>query len=91
MNKISEIRSIDVNEQIESAKEIIKSFYSSYTNSNSWKLRFLDLYIIFCGFIFVLTFLYLILNGLFPMNAILASLVCSLGSMTLAGIIFINF
>lgn len=84
MNKITEIKTIDVFEQIDSAKEIIKSFLNSYKNRNSWKIRLLDSYVVFCFFIFVITFIYVIFNGLYPMNAILASLVCSLGSITLA-------
>jgi len=85
MNKISEIKTIDVFEQYEAAKDIINSFLTSYKNQNSWKIRLLDSYVVFCFIIFVVTFVYVILNGLYPMNAILASLICSLGSMILAG------
>lgn len=85
MNKINEIKSIDVLEQMESAKEILNSFFKSYKNQNSWKIRLLDSYVVFCFVVFVITFAYVILNGLYPMNAILASLICSLGSMILAG------
>lgn len=84
MNKINEIKTIDIFEQIDSAKEILKSFFTSYKNSNSWKIRLLDSYVVFCFIIFIITFVYVLFNGLYPMNAILASLVCSLGSITLA-------
>jgi len=88
MNKINELKSIDLSEQIESAKEIMKAFFGSYKTQNSWKIRLLDSYVVFCFIVFVVTFAYVILNGLYPMNAILASLICSLGSIILTGIIF---
>ncbi len=85
MNKIKEIKSIDLLEQFESAKEIFKSFLANYKTQNSWKIRLIDTYVVFCSIIFLVTLLYVFLNGLFPMNAILASLICSLGSIILAG------
>jgi len=85
MDKISEIKRIDIFEQIEAAKDIFNSFLIRYKETNSWKIRLLDSYIVFCFSIFIITMIYVFLNGLFPMNAILASLVCSLGSITLAG------
>jgi len=85
MNKINEIKSIDILEQFESAKDIFNSFLISYKNQNSWKIRLIDTYVIFCFIVFVVTLGYVFLNGLFPMNAILASLICSLGSIILAG------
>ena len=85
MNKISEIKRIDIFEQIEAAKDIFNSFLIRYKETNSWKIRIIDSYILFCFTIFIITMLYVVLNGLFPMNAMLASLVCSIGSITLAG------
>ena len=88
MNNLSGITKIDIFEQIELGKDIFNSFLAKYKEQNSWKIRLLDSYIIFCFAIFLITMLYVFLNGLFPMNAILASLVCSLGSITLTGIIY---
>ena len=85
MNNIPQIKRIDIFEQIEEAKNIFNSFFLRYKNTNSWKIRLIDSYIVFCFSIFLITILYVLLNGLYPMNAILASLVCSLGSITLAG------
>jgi len=85
MNKINEIKSIDVYEQMESAKEIVNAFLISYKNQNSWKIRLIDSYVVFCFVVFVVTFGYVVMNGLYPMNAILASLICSLGSIILTG------
>ena len=85
MNKITDIKRIDIFEQIELGKDIFNSFFGKYKEQNSWKIRLLDSYIVFCFVIFLITMVYVFLNGLFPMNAILASLVCSLGSITLTG------
>ncbi len=85
MNNIPQIKRIDILEQIEDAKNIFNSFFLRYKSTNSWKIRLIDSYILFCFSIFLITIVYVLLNGLYPMNSILASLVCSLGSITLAG------
>jgi oligosaccharyltransferase complex subunit epsilon len=82
---IDDIKNIDVIEQIQSAKEIFYTFLESYKHNNSWKIRLIDSFIVFCGIIFILQFVYIALNGLFPMNSLIAGLVTCIGSITLAG------
>ena len=82
---INEIRNIDVIEQYSALKDITATFLESYKQNNTWKIRLIDSFIVFCAFTFVIQLVYIIVNGLFPMNALLAGLICSVGSITLAG------
>lgn len=84
---INEVRNVDVFEQYIQLKEIISTFLESYKQNNSWKIRLIDSFIVFCAFTFIIQFLYVVVNGVYPMNSLLAGLICSIGSITLAGII----
>ena len=82
---VNEIKNLDVYEQYSHLREIISTFLDSYKQNNSWKIRLIDIFIVFCAFTFIVQFAYVALNGLYPMNSLLAGLLCSLGSITLAG------
>ncbi len=89
---ISDLKNIDVKEQYHTVMEITSAFLESYKRNNSWKIRLIDTFIVFNGVLFVVQLLYVLLNGLFPMNALISGLICCLGSITLAGkyIIYLN-
>jgi hypothetical protein len=83
MDKINEIKNIDLYEQYETLKQIIDSFVSSYHQSTTWKIKLIDSYIVFSALVFAIQFIYIILNGLYPMNSLLAGLIVCIGSITL--------
>jgi hypothetical protein len=86
MNVIKEkLRNFDIVEQYISIKEIITTFLENYKQNNPWRLRLIDSFIVFNAILFILQFVYVLINGLFPMNSLIAGLVCCLGSITLAG------
>lgn len=92
MDMINDIRNIDIVEQYYSIQEIVKTFFKSYKENNSWKIRLIDSFVVFNVVILVLQLLYIILNGLYPMNSLIAGIVCAIGSITLASnIIFYLF
>ena len=83
---LNDIINFDDVEQMSSLQEIIKTFLSSYKENNSWKIRLIDSFIVFNLAIFIIQVLYILINGLFPMNSLIAGLVCAVGSITLSGI-----
>lgn len=85
MNKINEIKNIDIKEQYQTILEIVTSFLKSYKETTTWKLRLIDSFIVFAGMIFVIQFVYVLLTGLFPMNSVLSGLICCIGTITLTG------
>ncbi len=89
MDIINDIKNIDLVEQYYSIQEIIKTFFKSYKENNSWKIRLIDSFVVFNVAILVLQLIYIVLNGLYPMNSLIAGIVCAIGSITLAG--YINF
>jgi hypothetical protein len=88
MNKINEIKNIDINEQYQTLKEIVESFLASYKQTTSWKIRLIDSFIVFSAVLFVIQFIYIFITGLFPMNSIIAGLICCIGTITLTGKIY---
>lgn len=85
-NMIDQIQNIDMYDQLHTLKEILTSFYTSYKQNSTWKIRLIDSFIVFCGILFIIQLLYVILNGLFPMNSLISGLVCCIGTITLLGI-----
>jgi oligosaccharyltransferase complex subunit epsilon len=83
METINEIRNIDIYEQYESLKHIVTSFVGSYQQTTAWKIRLIDSYIVFSGLVFMIQLIYIVLNGLYPMNSLLAGLIVCIGSITL--------
>jgi predicted RND superfamily exporter protein len=85
MNKINEIKNIDIKEQYQTFLEIVTSFINSYNETTTWKIRLIDSFIVFAGLIFIIQFAYVIFAGLFPMNSVLSGLICCIGTITLTG------
>jgi hypothetical protein len=85
MNKINEIKNIDIKEQYQTFLEIVTSFLKSYKETTTWKIRLIDSFIVFAGIIFIIQFIYVLLTGLFPMNSVLSGLICCIGTITLTG------
>jgi oligosaccharyltransferase complex subunit epsilon len=89
MNKINEIKNIDIKEQYQTFLEIVNTFLKSYNETTSWKIRLIDSFIVFAGLIFILQFAYVMFAGLFPMNSVLSGLICCIGTITLTGNIYL--
>ena len=85
MNKVKDLKNFDVKEQIGNVHEIVSAFLISYHEKNPWKIRMIDTFIVFCSIIFVLQVVYAFLIGMFPLNAVLAGMMCSVGTITLTG------
>jgi hypothetical protein len=82
---VNQVKNFDLVEQYHSLREIVGSFLKSYKQNNSQKIIVIDTFIVFCFLTFVIQFLYVVVNGVYPMNSLLAGLICSLGSITLSG------
>jgi len=87
MNKV---KNFNIREQIENVNEIVTAFFNSYTEKYSYKIRLIDSFIVFCFVMFVLQLVYGFVIGMFPLNAVLSGLMCSVGSITLTGKFFKN-
>jgi hypothetical protein len=81
MKKINELNIT----QIQNALEVGSAFLTSYNEKYSWKIKLIDSFIVFNVILFVLQLVYAFLIGLYPLNAILSGLMCSMGSITLSG------
>ena len=75
----------EIKDRFNSILDILQDFYSSYREKNSLKLRVLDSFIIFNGFILVLQVIYMVLVGSFPKNSFLSGVICCIGTMALTG------
>lgn len=82
---VNDIKNFDLIEQVVTLKEITGTFLESYKQNNSWKIRLIDTFIVFNFLVLILQFLYIVLNGVYPMNSLIAGLICAIGSITLAG------
>lgn len=91
MQKINEIKNIDIKEQYQSFMEIVVSFLKSYNETTTWKIRLIDSFIVFAGIVFVIQFIYVVLTGLFPMNSVLSGFICCIGTITLTGNVIVLF
>jgi hypothetical protein len=86
MDLVNTLKNFDIYEQYRLLKDIITTFLKSYREKNSWKLRLIDCFIVYCFLVMVVQLGYVLINGKFPMNSIVSGIVCCLGSITLAGI-----
>ena len=73
----------EISEQFNSIVDIFKSFYSSYKEKNSWKLRLVDSFMIYVFIILCLQIGYMLLVGNFPKNSFLSGVICCVGTMAL--------
>ena len=83
MSLVDKIKDFSLKEEIEKLKELFQSFYQNYKDANSEKIRLIDIFIVFSGIILVLQIIYMLTNGLDPMNSLIAGLISCIGSITL--------
>ena len=80
---IDTIKDINIKEEISKFFELIDIFYKNYKNSNPQKIRLIDMFIVFNFLVFCIQMVYVILNGLDPMNSFLSGVLACLGTITL--------
>ncbi len=88
---INDFKNFDAVEQYYSLKEIVKTFWNSYKENNSWKIRLIDSFIIFNVLLLIVQFLYVLVVGKDPMESLMSGLVCCIGSITLSGNILYDY
>ena len=77
------IDNIDMSNKLKiNLKQIGFSLYSD-KDTNSEKIRLIDTFIVFSGIVLILQLIYMLTNGLDPMNSLIAGLISCLGSITL--------
>ncbi len=82
---MQKIKDFNPKEVYGNMKELVNQFLESYTATNSEKLRLIDCFIVFNAILVVLQIIYVIFNGLDPVNSLLAGVFSCLGFMTLLG------
>lgn len=85
MEHQSENIKAEIQNQFESVIDIVKSFYSSYKEKNSWKLRLLDSFLVYNFVVLILQIGYMLIVGNFPKNSFLSGIMCCIGIMALTG------
>ncbi len=80
---IDKIKNINIKEEIQNFLELIKTFYENYKEANSQKLRLIDIFVVFSFLIFCVQMVYVVLNGLDPMNSFLSGVVSCVGTIIL--------
>ena len=80
---LSDLKNMNFKEEIDKLKDVAVTFYSNYKDTNSEKIRLIDCFIVFNGFLVILQVLYLFFNGLDPVNSFLSAVFSCLGFMTL--------
>ena len=60
--------------------ELLETFYENYKQTNSQKLRLIDTFIVFSFLIFCVQMVYVVLNGLDPMNSFLSGIMACVGT-----------
>ena len=83
MSLINKIKDFNLKEEIEKLKELIQTFYQNYKDTNSEKIRLIYTFIVFSGIVLILQLIYMLTNGLDPMNSLIAGLISCLGTITL--------
>lgn len=83
MNFINKIKNINVSDEYEKGKQLVMTFRKSYTETYSHKIKLIDSFIVFAFLILCVQMVYVILNGLDPMNSFLAGVVSCVGTITL--------
>lgn len=80
---LERLKNFNFNEEYEKIKDVFETFYANYKEANSEKIRLIDCFIVFNAFLVVLQIIYLVFNGLDPINSFLAGVFSCLGFMTL--------
>ena len=77
---IERIRNLEIKEEIKNLIELLETFYENYKQTNSQKLRLIDTFIVFSFLIFCVQMVYVVLNGLDPMNSFLSGIMACIGT-----------
>ena len=77
---IDKLRNIEIKEEIKNLIELIQTFFENYKETNSQKLRLIDTFIVFSFLIFCIQVVYVVFNGLDPMNSFLSGIMACVGT-----------
>ena len=77
---IDKLRNIEIKEEIKNLIELIQTFFENYKETNSQKLRLIDTFIVFSFLIFCIQVVYVVFNGLDPMNSFLSGIMACMGT-----------
>ena len=80
---IDRLKSMDIKEEIKNLMELIETFYENYKEANSQKLRLIDTFVVFSFLVFCVQMVYVVLNGLDPMNSFLSGVMACVGTIIL--------
>jgi hypothetical protein len=83
MSFLEKLKEFNIKEEYSKIHEVFSTFYNNYKSSNSEKLRLIDIFIVFSGFIFIVQVIYAGIIGLYPMNSFLSGIIACIGTMTL--------
>ena len=77
---VDKLRNLEIKEEIKNLFELLETFYENYKQTNSQKLRLIDTFIVFSFLIFCVQMVYVVLNGLDPMNSFLSGIMACVGT-----------
>ena len=77
---VDKLRNLEIKEEIKNLIELLETFYENYKQTNSQKLRLIDTFIVFSFLIFCVQMVYVVLNGLDPMNPFLSGIMACVGT-----------
>ena len=77
---LDKLRNLEIKEEIKNLIELLETFYENYKQTNSQKLRLIDTFIVFSFLIFCVQMVYVVLNGLDPMNSFLSGIMACVGT-----------
>ncbi len=77
---VDKLRNLEIKEEIKNLIELLETFYENYKQTNSQKLRLIDTFIVFSFLIFCVQMVYVVLNGLDPMNSFLSGIMACVGT-----------
>ncbi len=85
---VNDIKNFDAVENYNALKDISKTFLESYKATNPWKIRLIDMYILYNFVMLIIQLMYCFVIGKDPMESLISGWVCNIGSITLAGNIY---
>ena len=77
---VDKLKNLEIKEEIKNLIELLETFYENYKQTNSQKLRLIDTFIVFSFLIFCVQMVYVVLNGLDPMNSFLSGIMACVGT-----------
>ena len=83
MSFLEKLKEFNIKEEYSKIQEVFSTFYQNYKNTNSEKLRLIDIFIVFSGFILIVQVIYAGIIGLYPRNSFLSGIIVCIGIMFL--------